>query len=116
MTVRQAIERVDQLVRNTYTNEEKIFWLSNLDAQISIFIHKGLATEYTDKDMDMGLLADAPFDMMYMHGLEAQIAYANGEIDRYNTAITMFQQEYDSYANHWARSTEPYTVTTMKYF
>lgn len=116
MTVAEAVERIDSIVRNTYTREEKIFWLSNLDAQIAAFIHKTLPTQYSERDMNTSLLAEAPFDMMYIHWLEAQIAYANGEIERYNNAITLYQQEYNSYANYWARNVKPYTVTTMKYF
>ncbi|MCI7639157.1 MAG: hypothetical protein MSS60_04945 [Clostridiales bacterium] len=118
MTVRQAIERIDSIVRNTYTNEEKVFWLSNLDAQIATFILKTIPPykEQYEQNMDSGLLAEPPFDMMYIHWLEAQIAYANGEIERYSNAISVYQQEYDSYANYVARNTTPETVTTIKYF
>ena len=118
MKVCEAIERIDAIVRNTYTREEKLFWLSNLDAQIATFI---LRTEvpkpYTaEEDLETELLAGAPFDMMYLHWLEAQIAYANGEIERYNNALTTFQQEYTDFTMKQARETAPTKVTTMKYF
>lgn len=117
MTVAEAVERIDSTVRNTYTREEKIFWLSNLDAQIATFIlHTTPPLYKDDRDLNTVLLAPAPFDMMYLHWLEAQIAYANSEIDRYNNAITMYQQEYSAYASYQARKKVPNKVTTMKYF
>lgn len=118
MKVYEAIERIDAMVRNTYTREEKLFWLSNLDAQIATFILRTQVPEpYTpEKSMETVLLAKAPFDMMYLHWLEAQIAYANGELERYNNALTTFQQEYTDFTMKQARETAPTKVTTMKYF
>ncbi|MGM9585154.1 MAG: hypothetical protein ACI3V1_06375 [Faecousia sp.] len=118
MTVAEAVERIDSIVRNTYTREEKIFWLSNLDAQIATFIlHTTPPEKYKDgEDLNTDLLVGAPFDVMYIHWLEAQIAYCNSEIERYNNAITMYQQEYNAYASYYARQKAPEKVTTMKYF
>ena len=117
MTVADAVERIDSIVRNTYTREEKIFWLSNLDAQIATFILHITPPKYTDgEDLNTELLAPAPFDVMYVHWLEAQIAYCNSEIERYNNAITMYQQDYNAYASYCARQKAPTKVTTMKYF
>lgn len=118
MKVREAVERIDSMVRNTYTREEKVFWLSNLDAQIATFVLRVTPPDpYRDsQDLDKELLVGPPFDIMYVHWLEAQIAYANGEIDRYNNAMSLYQQDYDSFASYNARENKPEKVTTMKYF
>ena len=117
MTVAEAIKRIDALVRNTFSQEQKLFWLSHLDAQVASFI---LRTEppapYTQKDYDTVLLAKPPFDMMYIYWLEAQMAYANGEIERYNNAISMHRTAYEEYAAKQLRENAPKKVTTMKFF
>lgn len=118
MKVREAVERIDSLVRNTYTREEKLFWLSNLDAQIAAVVLDGEPPSpyKDDEDLDQDLLVEAPFDMMYIHWLEAQIAYTNGEIDRYNNAMAMFNQDVDGYNRYRLRHKNQKNVTTIKYF
>ena len=118
MTIAEAVERIDTMVRNTYTREEKMFWLSNLDAQIATFILRTDPPLPYESEQDDGalLLAWPPYDMMYIHWLEAQIAYANGEIDRYNNAISVFQKEYDTFSVNYSRKNPPKNVTTIKYF
>ena len=54
--------------------------------------------------------------MMYIHWLEAQIAYANGEFDRYNNAIETFQTEYGEFQKKHQRDNAGNKVTTIKYF
>lgn len=116
MTVTEAVERIDTIVRNTYTREEKLFWLSNLDAQIATFILHTDPPKYNEKNMNAVLLAESPFDMMYLHWLEAQIAYSNSEIERYNNAIAMYQQEYSAYASFCARSKKADKIMPLKFF
>lgn len=118
MTVSEAVQRIDAMVRNTYTREEKLFWLSNLDAQICAFILKTDPPEpyHKQKNPDTELLAKPPFDMMYIHWLEAQIAYANGEFDRYNNAIETFHAEYAEFQKKHQRDNAGNKVTTIKYF
>ena len=105
MTVREAITRLDNLMRNTYTDEDKITWLSRADWMVKRHIvdrHEGGAAVafngYTAEDMDAELIAKPPHDEMYIRFLEAQIHYNNGEYDRYNNAIMMYQAVYDDYA------------------
>ena len=117
MTVADAVERIDSIVRNADTLEDNIFGQSKLDAHCSTVIINSTPLEYTDgEDLNTELLAPAPFDVMYVHWLEAQIAYCNSEIERYNNAITMYQQDYNAYASYCARQKAPTKVTTMKYF
>lgn len=115
MTLQQAIDRIDATMHNTYSREQKVEWLSRLDSMIMRLIidtHEGgdsvAFSGYDDRtDMDTVLLAPAPFDEMYIRWLEAQIYYANGEHDKYNNAILMYQTAYDGYANSYNRSHLP---------
>ena len=115
MKIVEAISRIDGLKHNTYTQGEKIAWLSNLDSMVKRLIidtHEGgediTFTGYNENtDVYTELLVPAPFDEMYLQWLEARIDYANGEYDKYNNAILMYQTTYDSYSNYYNRNHMP---------
>lgn len=117
MKVREAIDRTDSLKHNTYTIEEKVEWLSRLDGLVKqqiIDTHEDgddiVFNGYTQKEnMNTTLLVPMPFDEVYIRWLEAQIDYYNGEIERYNNSIAMFQSAYDAYVRHYNRLHLPKT-------
>lgn len=122
MKVREAIDRIDSLKHNTYTNGEKIDWLNRLDGMIKreiIDTHEGgefvLFEGYTEQNMDKDLLIGNPYDEMYIRWLEAQIDYYNGEIARYNNSMLMFQTAYEGYQKYYNRSHMP-LGQKVKYF
>ena len=123
MTIIEAINGIDSLKHNTYTQSDKVKWLSRLDAMVKRLIidtHEN-ADDFDfkgydeDTDMDTELLVPAPFDEMYLRWLEAQIDYANGEYNKYNNAISMYQTAYDGYANYYNRTHMP-LGSKLKYF
>ena len=111
----EAMDGVDKLLYNTYTAGQKAAWLSKLDAMVWEQILKpreGGETVpfpgYTgDTDRDTVLLVPSPYDSLYLRWLEAQIHYHNGEIPRYNNAITLFNTEYNAYAAACTRAHPP---------
>lgn len=115
MTILEAINRVDALKYNTYSNNEKVAWLSNLDSSIKNLIidaHEGSEeinfTGYDDRtDMNTVLLVPAPFDVLYLRWLESQIDYHNGELDKFNASIIMYNTAYDAYSNFYKRNHMP---------
>lgn len=115
MKIIEAISMIDGLKHNTYTQGEKIAWLSRLDSMVKRLIidtHEGgediTFTGYDENtDIYTELLVPAPFDEMYLRWLEAQIDYANGEYDKYNNSILMYQTAYDGYANYYNRNHMP---------
>lgn len=123
MTIMEAINRVDGLKHNTYSENEKVAWLSRLDSMVKRLIidtHEGsddiFYTTYDDEtSRELVLLVPAPFDEIYLRWLEAQIDYANGEYDKYNNSILMYQTAWDAYANYYNRNHMP-KVTAIKYF
>lgn len=115
MKLMEAISAVDALKPNTYSQEEKISWLSRVDGLVKgqiVDIHKGAdAVTFegytTDTPLDTQLLVPAPYDELYLRYLEAQIDYHNAEYDRYNNAILMFSTIFDDYAKHYIRTHMP---------
>ena len=118
MTILEAINTVDGQKFNTYTTVEKLAWLSRLDSLVKRMIidtHEGWESVsfggYDDKTpMDTELLVPEPFDEIYLLWLEARIDYANGEYDKYNNSITMYNAAYDAYANYYNRNNMPLGV------
>lgn len=114
MTIIEAINRNDALMHNTYTQTDKVAWLSRLDSMVKKHIidtHEGdevTFTGYDDTtDINTELLIPAPYDECYLRWLEAQIHYTNGEYEKYNNAIDMFNTAYKGYQNYYNRTHMP---------
>lgn len=112
MKIREIIDRIDSLKTNQYTQEDKINWLSELDSRVNLWYSKNengheFAGYNKDTDIDdtVLLLPDA-FSKAYIHWLEAQIDYWNGEYARYNNSITLFNTEWSRF-EQWYIATHP---------
>ena len=115
MTIMDALYRIDELKPNSYSQPEKIKWLSSLDGVIKseiIDTHEGgegiTFSGYTeDADLSTVLLVPAPYDDIYLKWLEAQIDYTNGEIAKYNNSLVAYNDAYDIYQKHYNRTHMP---------
>lgn len=109
MTLLQAIDGIDELMHNTYSQEQKVKWLSSLDAMVKeqvIDTHEHppevIFGGYTpDTPMDTVLLIPEPYDECYHRWLEAQIHYHNGEFGKYNQALQQYKAVFSAFINHY---------------
>ena len=115
MKIIEAINAIDALKPNAFTQAEKIRWLSALDGclyQEIVLPHEGAqAQPFAGYDEatppETELLAQEPFGReLYLKYLEAQIDYYNGETARYNNSMTMYQAAYTVFAR-WYNRTHP---------
>ena len=115
MELIEAIGRVDAVKPNGFTREEKIRWLSVLDGMIQnevIDTHEGAeAVEFHGYDEETSvqtvLLVPHPYDYLYVHWLEMQIDYANGEYGKYNNSRDMFNSAYSDFKRYYNRTHLP---------
>lgn len=115
MKINEAIKSLDSLKFNTYTQDDKVQWLSRLDNMVKqqiIDTHEGAESVsfngYTaDTPLDTVLLVPAPYDEVYLRWMEAQIDYHNGEYDKYNNAIIMFNTAFEAYQKHYNSAHKP---------
>lgn len=115
MKIIEAINRIDSLKHNTYTQADKVRWLSTLDSMVKnhvIDTHEGAEevsfTGYDDNtDLQTELLMPAPYDEAYLIWLESKIDYHNGEYGKYNNAVDMFTTVYESYKAYYNRTHMP---------
>ena len=122
MKIIDAINKTDSLKHNTYTQSEKVFWLSEVDLDVKnnvIDTHEGESAEFTSyddsTDIQTELLIPAPYDKAYLLWMEAQIHYYNGEYDKYNNAVDMFYEAYEGFKKHYNRTHMP-TGRTFQFF
>lgn len=123
MKIIEAINRIDALKHNTYSQTDKVRWLSTLDNMVKnhvIDTHEGAEevsfTGYDEStDIQTELLMPAPYDEAYLRWLEAQIDYNNGEYGKYNNAVVAFTDIYDGYKAHYNRTHMP-KGKKLKYF
>jgi hypothetical protein len=115
MTIIEAISQIDDRKHNTYSQADKIIWLSKLDAMVKRLVidtHEGgeevTFTGYDeDTDLDTILLIPEPYDEVYLRWLEAQIDYANGEYEKYNNSAEAYNVLWQSFQNYYNRTHMP---------
>ena len=123
MKIIEAINRIDDLKHNTYSQADKLRWLSTLDNMVKSHVidtHEGAEevsfTGYDEStDIQTELLMPAPYDEAYLRWMEAQIDYHNGEYSKYNNAVEAFNAVYDGYKAYYNRTHMP-KGKKFKYF
>lgn len=106
MTAGQMLGRVDALLPNQYGREEKMQWLAQAEGFVLREAEQvtGALPQVTEEYV---LTAEAPYDELYRHYVEAQIHYCNGEIARYNSAAANWNNGLLTYRDYVCRTTAP---------
>ena len=60
-----------------------------------------------DTPLNTVLLVPAPYDEVYLRWMEAQIDYHNGEYDKFNNSIVMYNTAFDNYQKCYIRTHKP---------
>jgi hypothetical protein len=115
MTIFEAINRIDMLKPNKYTQPEKVRWLSTLDGIVKkqiIDTHEGAEdiafSGYTEETpLTTELLVPAPYDDVYLRWLETWIDFYNGEYGRYNNSAQAYNDAFSAYEKHYNRTHMP---------
>jgi hypothetical protein len=123
MTIMEAISAVDALKPNAFDQQEKVAWLSRLDAKVKRLVidtHEGgeqvtFVPYDRNTDPSTKLLVEHPFDEIYLRWLEMQIDYATGEIDRYNNSAELYNDAWKAFRNYYNQNHRP-IGKTMRYF
>ena len=123
MTINEAITLVDEIKPNTYDENIKIKWLSELDGRIFndvIMTHEHDLVEdeegnmvepkftgYDENSENEELLIPDTYADIYRSWLIAQIDFANGEPDRFNNSIMMYNNSLKEYYDWYNRNNKP---------
>lgn len=106
VTAGEVLSRVDALLPNGYSSGEKLRWLAQAEGFVlrEIRCSEGELAQMTE---DTVLTAEMPYDELYRYYVEAQIHYANGELNRYNNAVSLWNNGFLTYRDHCCRREMP---------
>ena len=116
MTIKDCIDRVDNLKPNQYTITEKVIWLSFIEKIIInevLKTHEGYDGRYDDFEgysedkLTVKLIVPSPYDRLYFEFLKMKIDEANGETTRYNNSATLFNSAMDDYKKYYNKTHLP---------
>ena len=118
MTIIEAINAVDTLCPNSYSQNEKVAWLSKVDGIIKREVidtheyNEGEAeitfTGYNDStDLNTELIAKEPYADLYVSWLESKVDYHNREYGKFNNSAVVFNTHYTSFQNYYNRTHKP---------
>ena len=126
MKISDILAKVDEIKPNSFDDNTKIAWLSELDGkvfntvimthehdlveveivddeteEVTVELVEPTFTAYTSEDCDL-ILPDTYADV-YRHWLYAMMDYSNGESDRYQNSMIMFNAKYQEFVD-WYNS------------
>lgn len=113
-TYRNIIELVDGYRPNAFDTELKLWWLVTLDGKIAAEVMLIDAAEVREimnceypEALDLEPLVSFPHEELYLHYLEAKIAYANEEYTSYQNAMESFNAAYQGYVTWLLNTYDP---------
>lgn len=104
-TIRKIIERADINRPNAFSEEEKLRWIAYIEGKMALDVQLMDISEmyrfdyqYPD-DLDKTLFVAFPHDDIYYYWLLAQIDKHNGEENRYQNSMEMYNSVLSDYLN-----------------
>ena len=113
MKIKEVIRRTDLAKPNAFEEELKFLWLTALEGQIAadVFLMAPAETEQFDYSypdgLDMELLVKPPYDELYVLYLEAKIDAENGEYNKYQNTMQMFNNSFGEFMRWFANNYRP---------
>ena len=114
MTIGEVITQIDTIKPNQYTQNEKVKWLSELDAEIFDTITKTNGTDtFESYDPSSGtitsqeLIVPDDYAKVYLSYLSSKIDFWNGEYTRFNNSAIIYNNDLQAFANYWTRNHLP---------
>lgn len=113
MKIKEVIGYVDDIKPNAFSEKTKMMWLSALEGRIAadVFLmdHDELVQlKYRyPEDLDTELLVEHPHDELYISYLQAKVDEANGEYEKYQNTMQVFNSLYNNFVCWFARTYDP---------
>lgn len=119
MKIEDMISRIDRLNPNDIDDSEKREWIANLELML---LHEVLQTHVLNGDeqrkadsmTEEGIKADGyellvkpPYDDIYRHYVDVQIAELNVDTEAYNNKVPMYNNALLTYKNWFNRTHTP---------
>lgn len=111
MTLGEVLEYADNIKPNAFPASVKIRWVNECEGliQTEVFLWPPEKIQehgyITDEDAE--LLVKAPHDKLYLSYLTAMIDFANGEYDKYDNSMQMFNSHVQEFVRWFTRNYHP---------
>lgn len=111
MKLHEVIERVDEIKPNAFSNDVKTAWVNECEGMVQtevlLFASAQVFTYDWEKDQDTELLVAPPHDKLYWAYLAAMIDFANGEYNKYQNTMQMFNSSFGEFMRWFADTYRP---------
>lgn len=109
--LKKVIDYVDEIKPNAFSNAAKTQWLNECEGlvQTEVLLRASeeiLVYDY-DRDKDKALLVQPPHDKLYWAYLAAMIDFANGEYNKYQNTMQMFNSFFSEFMRWFALNYRP---------
>lgn len=105
-TLKSVIEYVDEIKPNAFSNEAKTQWVNECEGlvqtEVLLLADAELISYSYDTDKDKELLVKHPHVKIYWAYLTAMIDFANGEYNKYQNTMQMFNAFFGEYMRWFA--------------
>ena len=112
-TLNEIIQRVDENKPNAFCTAQKVRWIAELDGRIALDVmlmdvSEAAQLNYTEADLHKKEpLISFPHDDIYVYWLEAKIDEQNGEYNKYQNAMELYNAYYESFVNWFLSKWQP---------
>ncbi len=110
-TLKSVIEYVDEIKPNAFSNEAKTQWVNECEGlvqtEVLLLADTELISYSYDTDKDKELLVKHPHVKIYWAYLTAMVDFANGEYNKYQNTMQMFNAFFGEYMRWFALNYHP---------
>lgn len=120
MTLKDLIKHVDDIKPNAFSPEVKTAWVNEIEGmvQTKVLLISDVETVFSydwKTDKNVTLAVDPPHDKLYAPYLMAKIDFANGEFDRYQNSMQMFNQFWNEFMCWFGDTYRPADIVRRVY-
>lgn len=110
-TLSSVITQVDDIKPNAFSNDTKTQWLNEAEGlvqtEVLLWASEEIITYSWAEDRDKELLVQPPHDKLYWAYLCAMIDFANGEYNKYQNTMQLFNSHFSEFMRWFANNYRP---------
>lgn len=117
MTAGEAINKVDGVKYNSFSEQQKLLWLESLDKMVRetvLVLYKNAPEEHQSFTTSTELYVHSPFDEIYVSWLYAKIDLGNNEYEHYNNDAIIFDSQLSDFKSWMIRNNVPLRQARIK--
>lgn len=111
MTINELFTIADDVKPNAFTKDDLTRWLNEVEGMVQtrvlLLAPEEIISYSYEEDKDKELLVSPPYDKLYLPYLEARIDYTNGEYNRYQNSMQLFNSFFSEFMNYFALRYRP---------